>query len=257
MSALDIFDQAKPLFDLLKDRTRYARLGSLIQGVSHNMNGSLQVLYMQMEMIRKMMAHGDGKGNSALQEKMDQCFAQMEKIRAMLEALNLGSIGEMEEDCRKVDLNDVIEGALSIFHHHLFFKHHVEVKKNLSARLPLLYGQPTDFIEGLSLLVENAIEAMEDAPRKELTLTTRKGLEHLQVVIADTGCGVPEEFRSRLFTPFFTTKNGRHYGLGLYMTKKILHPYGTSIDPHFRAGETLFSVKIPITSPHSNLRPKA
>lgn len=253
MAEFDLFDQDGQLLNLIRDRTRYARLGSLIQGVSHNMNGNLQILYMQMEMIRRMMTSGEGGAASPFHQKMDQCLSQMEKIKAMLEALNLGSVGEPEEDCRKVDLNDVMEGVLSLFHHHLFFKHHVEVKKNFSSRLPLLHGQPADFTEGLSLLVENAIEAMGEASRKELTLTTRKGPEHLEVAITDTGCGLPEAFRPRVFTPFFTTKNGGgHYGLGLFMAKKILGSYGASIDPHFRKGETLFSVKIPLHPPHSN-----
>lgn len=253
VSELDIFDRVSPLFNLLKDRSRYARVGSLMGGIVHNLNGSIQILSMQMEMIQRTMARKDGKSHSSIQEKMDQCMAQIDKLKSMLEVLHPRESPDGKEYSPKINLNEVIEREIGLFHHHLFFKHHVKVKKNFSGRLPSLQGHEVDFSEGLSNLIENAVEAMEETPRKELTLTTRAGNDHIQAVITDTGCGIPDELRPRLFNPFFTTKNGSHYGLGLFMAQKLLAPYGASIEPHFKEGETLFSVKIPLTPSSSTL----
>ncbi len=252
-----IIENIESLFAVLKDRSRHSRMGSLMGGVVHNMNGTIQILSMQMEMIQRTMARKDGKSHSSIQEKMDQCMAQIDKLKSMLEALHLRERHEEEEGSRRINLNEVIEREIGLFHHHLFFKHHVKVKKNFSTHLPSIQGHEVDFSEGLSNLIENAMEAMEGTPRKDLTLTTRAGNDHIQVVIMDTGCGIPDEFRHRLFTPFFTTKNGSHYGLGLFMTRKLLTPYGASIEPHFKEGETLFSVKIPQIPSSSSLHKKA
>jgi signal transduction histidine kinase len=210
-----------------------------------------------MEMIQRMMAGKDGKSHSSIQEKMDQCMAQIDKLKSMLEVLHLRESDEEEEGPRRINLNEVIEREVGLFHHHLFFKHHVKVKKNFSGRLPFLQGHEVDFSEGLSNLIENAVEAMEETPRKDLTLTTRAGNDHIQAVITDTGCGIPDELRPRLFTPFFTTKKRGHYGLGLFMARKFLTPYGASIEPHFKEGETLFSVRIPLSPSSSTLSKKA
>jgi signal transduction histidine kinase len=244
-----IIENIDPLFDALKDRSRLARMGSLMGGVLHNLNGTIQILSMQMEMIQRTMARKERKNHPPIQEKLNQCMDQIDKLKSMLEVLHPGEGSEEEKGPKKINLNEVIEKEIGLFHHRLFFKHHVKVKKNFSGRLPSLRGHEADFSEGLSNLIENAVEAMEETPRKELTLTTRAGDDHLQVLIADTGCGIPDQFRPRLFTPFFTTKNGSHYGLGLFMTHKLLAPYGAIIEPFFKEGETLFSIKIPLTPP--------
>lgn len=244
-----ILENIETLFAFLKDRSRLSRMGSLINGVAHNLNGSIQILSMQMELIQRMMAKKDGKSHASIHEKMDQCMAQIDKLKSMLEVLHPRNEDEAKGDLRKVNLNEVIEREIELFHHRLFFKHHVKIKKNLSGRLPLLQGHEVDFSEALSNLIENAVEAMEETPRKELALTSRAGNDHIQVVISDTGCGIPDELRPRLFTPFFTTKNGNHYGMGLFMAREFLNPYGAIIEPHFKEGETLFSIKIPLTPP--------
>lgn len=244
-----ILENIDTLFDILKNRSRHSRMGSLINGVVHNLNGSVQLLSMQMEMIQRTMAGKDGKGHSSIQEKINQCMAQIDKLKSMLEVLHPRESSDGEEGPRKINLNEVIEREMELFHHHLFFKHQVKVKKNLTPRLPSLWGNEVDFSEGLSNIIENGIEAMEGTPIKNLTLTTRAGNDHVQVVITDTGCGVQNELRPRLFTPFFTTKNGNHYGMGLFMAKRLLSPYGASIEPHFKKDETLFSVKIPLSPP--------
>ncbi len=252
MDERHLFENLDTLIAFLKDRSHSARIGSFLNGVVHNLNGSIQILSMQMEMIQKMVSGGQGKGHPSLKEKMDQCLVQIDKMRSLLEGLSLRE--EVDPSGQKVHLNEVIEKVLGLFHHHLFFKHQIKVKKNFSSRMPLLQAQEVDFREALSNLMDNAVEAMVETSRKELTLTTRAGLDHLQVVVADTGCGVPKELRPRLFMPFFTTKNGNHYGLGLFMTRKLLTPYGASIEPHFKEGETFFSIKIPLIPPSSKSR---
>lgn len=250
-----ILENIETLFDILKNRSRHSRIGSLMGGVVHNLNGAVQILSMQMEMVQRTMAGKDARSQFSVKEKMDQCMAQVDKLKSMLEVLRPRENCE-EEGPQKINLNEVIEREIGLFHHLLFFKHQVKVKKNLTTRLPSVRGNEVDFSEGLSNIIENAIEAMERTPRKNLTLTTRAGNDHIQVVITDTGCGIQNELRPRLFTPFFTTKNGSHYGLGLFFARRLLSPYGASIEPHFKEGETLFSIKIPLT-PSSTLSKKA
>lgn len=236
------------LFAFLRNRSQRSRIGSFVGGIAHNLNGSIQILSMQMEMLQGMVSGNGRKDHPSLQLKIDQCLSQIEKMKSILEGLSSGGPSDEMLTLRKIHLNEVLEKTLHLFHHHLFFKHHIKVKKNFSSRMPLLQGYEIDFNESFANLIENATDAMESTPEKHLTVTTRANQDSIQVVFTDTGCGVPVELRPHLFQPFFTTKNGDHYGLGLFMTRYLLTPYGATIEPHFKNGETFFSIKIPLNA---------
>ena len=78
-------------------------------------------------------------------------------------------------------------------------------------------------------LVDNAAEAMQDSLLKRLLITTQAGAaETVELIIADTGCGVSAEEKEKLFLPYFSTK-GRGTGLGLAIVNHILSDHGAQI----------------------------
>jgi Signal transduction histidine kinase regulating C4-dicarboxylate transport system len=90
-------------------------------------------------------------------------------------------------------------------------------------------------------LIRNAIEAMQGLERKELLVTT--GLSQtgmIEVIVADTGCGISEEIASRLFQPFVTTK-AAGMGVGLSISRRIIEAHGGELwaEPN-PGGGTLF-----------------
>ena len=93
-------------------------------------------------------------------------------------------------------------------------------------------------------MVLNAIQAMPSGGR--LTVETGLRNERLEVKIVDTGSGIPEESRKKLFSPFFTTKkNGT--GLGLAITYRIIENHRGTIDVASEPGRgTTFTVRIPV-----------
>jgi len=78
-------------------------------------------------------------------------------------------------------------------------------------------------------LMRNAVEAMEQSPRRELVVSTASGKDGVVTIsVADTGHGIAEETRSQLFQPFFTTK--RHgMGVGLSISRTIIEAHGGNI----------------------------
>jgi C4-dicarboxylate-specific signal transduction histidine kinase len=178
--------------------------------------------------------------------KVEKCMEQIDKMKAMLETLMQRSARREEEGPQKIRLNDLLEDELLFLSNDLFFKHRVEVKKSLRPGLPLISGSYLDLREGLSNLLLNAVEAMEEAPEKRLTVTTEAGDGKIQVRIGDTGKGIPEEVMPQLFKPFVTTKGGKHFGLGLFMARELLTSYGASFHFSTRKGETAFTVRFPV-----------
>jgi signal transduction histidine kinase len=234
--------QAQKLLAAFIDRYRAATLGSLLRGIIHNLNGSLQVLSMQMELLQRMLPQGEDK----VQGQMGKCLGQIDRFKGMLELLIRRRIHDEQQSPQSLLLNDILEEELSFLHHNLFFKHQVKVHKDLAPSLPLLKGSYMDFSQALSNVIQNSLEAMENSRRKELILRTRVQGKQVQVTIQDTGCGIPEEVKPRLFEPFFTTKGGNRAGLGLFVARRLLAPYGASFRYSSREEETVFEVSFPL-----------
>ena len=178
---------------------------------------------------------------------MEKCLGQIDKFRNMLDLLIQKRVHDEQDSPKALQLNEILEEELSVLYHNQFFKHQVKVHKELASPLPLLRGHYLDLSQGFSNLIQNALEAMEGSQQKELTIMTRVQGNLLRVAVKDTGCGVPEEIKPNLFQPFFTSKGGKHPGLGLYITRQLLSPYGATFQVSSQPGETILEVSFPIS----------
>jgi two-component system sensor histidine kinase AtoS len=92
-------------------------------------------------------------------------------------------------------------------------------------------------------LVKNAVQAMPNGGK--LMVTTKETKDFVEIALADTGVGIPEESMSKLFTPLFTTK-AKGIGMGLAICKKIVEEHEGTIDFKSKVGEgTTFTIKLP------------
>ncbi|MFL5197994.1 MAG: GAF domain-containing protein [Microvirga sp.] len=102
----------------------------------------------------------------------------------------------------------------------------LDVRLNLG-EVPTVVGDAAELREALTNLILNALDAMPEGGT--LTLTTGLVDDRVEVVVADTGVGMPAEVREKVFDPFFTTKGPQGTGLGLSMTYGIVSRHGGSI----------------------------
>ncbi len=233
--------EIQKIFAAYIDRYRYSILGELLKGIIHNLNGSLQVLSMQMELLQRMLPQEE-----KMQDQVKRCLGQIDKFKEMLDLLIQKGVHDEQEKPQPIQLNSLLEEQLLLLHHNLFVKHQVRVYKNLTSPLPLLKGYYADFSQILFNLIQNALEAMENSEEKELTVGTRLVKNEVILNIQDTGCGIPEEVKPQIFKPFVTNKGGKHQGIGLYIVRELLIPYGGSIQYFCREGKTIFEVLFPL-----------
>jgi len=129
------------------------------------------------------------------------------------------------------DLNTIVENALALFAGRLGT---IRVRRTLAPNLPLVLADPEALKRALSNLIDNAAEAMQDSLLRELHISTRLlpsgpgSIGNVELVVADTGPGLTDEMRERLFLPYFSTKQ-RGTGLGLSIAAKILQEHHGSI----------------------------
>ncbi len=127
-------------------------------------------------------------------------------------------------------------------------KHHVKVEPDA----PLVMGNPLALEQVFDNLFNNAIQAMESsggllAVKVQASENTGKR-KHAQVIVADSGPGIPKDILERIFTPFFTTKP-TGTGLGLPITQRILTAHKGLIQVESFPGGTVFTVLIPALQP--------
>ena len=127
---------------------------------------------------------------------------------------------------RPADLNTIVENSLALFAGRT---QKIQLIRRLDASLPLVLADPEAMKRALGNLVDNAVEAMAHALLRELRITTSllpSGL--VELTVADTGAGLTDEMRERLFLPYFSTKQ-RGTGLGLAIAAKIIQEHGGTI----------------------------
>jgi PAS domain S-box-containing protein len=142
------------------------------------------------------------------------------------------------------DLNQVVDNALSVFDGRL---DGIRVEKDLAAALPAVHVDREQFKRVVVNLVDNAAEAMRESLVKRLYIGTRSTeADSVELVIADTGCGVSREDKEKLFLPYFSTK-GRGTGLGLAIVNRILadHDATIRVEDNVPAGAR-FVVDLPV-----------
>jgi two-component system nitrogen regulation sensor histidine kinase NtrY len=141
------------------------------------------------------------------------------------------------------DLNQAVEAALAVFAGRL---EDIEILTDLSPDLPQVNIDREQFKRVVVNLVDNAAESMQDSPLKRLFVGTQAPTaDTVELIVADTGCGVSPEDREKLFLPYFSTK-GRGTGLGLAIVAHILADHNAQIrvEDNIPAGAR-FLIEIP------------
>jgi two-component system nitrogen regulation sensor histidine kinase NtrY len=149
------------------------------------------------------------------------------------------------------DLNAIVEEALALFAGRLGS---IRVRRSLHRNLPLVLADPEALKRALSNLIDNAAEAMQQSLLRELSISTR-ALENnmVELTVADTGPGLTDEMRERLFLPYFSTKQ-RGTGLGLSIAAKIIQEHHGTIraEKNIPAG-AVFILELRVASVEASL----
>ena len=159
----------------------------------------------------------------------------------VIEALRIYARRDDGTALSAVDLAPSIETVLTILQSKI--RHHVEVNKDYAKVRPAL-ANAEKLSQVWTNLVNNALQSMEY--HGSLSIVIEDEGQFLRVDITDSGPGVPDELKDRIFTPFFTTKKpGEGSGLGLEICRAIVEGFGGSISFDSRPGRTTFSVRLP------------
>jgi len=227
--------------DALHQSEKLAALGSLLAGVSHELNNPLAAIVGQAEMLEE-----DSVG-TPFEQRAKKIGAAAERCARIVQTF-LAMARQKEPQRALVDLNDVVASSLELTDYGLRTAG-IAVRVTLGSALPPVMGDRDQLHQVLVNLIVNAQHAMEGGEQfdKTLTLRTMIGADGRVVLeLADTGPGVPDKLRNRIFEPFFTTKpQGMGTGVGLSFSHGIVVAHGGSLTLEPSARGAHFRISLP------------
>lgn len=186
----------------------------------------------------------------ALDQSLDGIQRVAKIVRAMKEFSHPGS-----EEKRPLDLNKAIETTITVARNE--WKYVSEVVTHLQEDLPLVPCHAGEFNQVILNLLVNAAHAIRqvvgDGSQKKgvIAVSTRRDGDWVEIVVRDTGAGIPEAVRSRIFEPFFTTKPvGEGTGQGLALAHNVVaRRHGGQIWFDTEVGQgTTFFIRLPLSA---------
>jgi len=234
------------LEEQLQISEKMASIGLLAAGVAHEVNTPLTGISSFTQMLLQGADPDDPK-TKVLEKIERQTFRAAKIVNGLL---NLAR--PAQTDSAAIDVNVVVNDVLALLEHQ-FRTGRIQVRKELATSVLLVQGVEYKLQQVFLNLFLNARDAM---PRGGwLTIATREDESGAMIEIADTGSGIPPEQLSRIYDPFFTTKElGRGTGLGLSITYGIVQEHGGTITCESAIGQgTRFMLSLPIVTSKSGV----
>jgi signal transduction histidine kinase len=191
-------------------------MADLARGVAHDVNNALGAVFPLVQQLRAELDRGECDPTVAA-EDLREIERSVQACRRIFGGM-LSFARGLARNASEVSLRHAADGALAILRQGLE-RHGVRVLVELPEDLPTLTGVQADVEQLLLNLLSNA----RDATRAGDTLAVRAARVGgmLELVVEDTGCGIPREHLARIQEPFFTTKADGH-GLGLAICRSIV-----------------------------------
>ena len=214
--------------------------------VAHEIKNPLTPIALSAERIGRQIG-APGSAAAPARASCDECAAtiaeSVESVKTLVDEFSQFARFPAAQPVR-CDLNEVVREALAVFHGRL---DGIDIRTSFAPGLPPVNLDREQFQRVVVNLVDNAAEAMQDSLVKKLYVATQPGAaETVELVVADSGCGVSPDDKEKLFLPYFSTK-GRGTGLGLAIVSHIVaeHDAHIRVEDNQPAGAR-FTVEIPV-----------
>jgi PAS domain S-box-containing protein len=235
--------EEKQLRERLLQSEKLRALGEMAAGIAHNFNNILTAILGQTRLLAYYPADIEAvrKGLVIIGKAAEDGVTTVQRLQKFARGITTSEF-------TRTDLNQVVKEAIEatqpIWKDQAWREGRpIEVAMELGTISPV-YGRSSELREVLVNMILNAVGAMPKGGR--LTLCTRQGQGSVYVEVSDTGIGMTEGIRRRIFNPFYTTKGAKGTGLGLSVSYMLIQGHNGDIEVRSKLGRgTTFSIKLP------------
>jgi hypothetical protein len=196
------------------------------QQVAHEIKNPLTPIALSAERIARHLDRGQPESSSIIRKCSQVILGCVATLRTLVDQFSALAQFPAPQP-RPCDINQIVEEALALFGGRLAG---ITVQRNLEPDMPPVLADPEAIRRALANLIDNAAEAMQGSLLRVLGLRTALSEDQAaaEITISDTGSGLSDEIRERLFLPYYSTKR-RGTGLGLSIAAKIAQEHAGSI----------------------------
>jgi PAS domain S-box-containing protein len=224
----------------LKDSEALAAIGATAGMVGHDIRNPLQAIVSDVYLLRSELSSlPDGDAKESMKESLDGINDNICYVDKIVQDLQ-DFARPFKPLIREVDLVVLLEDAL--------LKNSaidgIDFCCQVDRRAKRLVTDPEMLKRIVNNLISNAIQAMPQGGKLDVNASRQK--ESIKITVADTGVGIPEDIKPKLFSPLFTTKS-KGQGFGLAVVKRMTEALGGSVTFESKVGEgTKFIVSLPL-----------
>ncbi len=181
---------------------------------------------------------------SAIQHNVQNIDIAAQRAAKIVFSIKSYMYVEAEGHAVPIDIPNCLDTILNL--HTSQIKQGIEITKNYQCN-PKVLGHQDELNQVWTNLLVNAFQAINFNGKVTLDVLEENGWAIVKII--DSGPGIPEEIKEKIFTPFFTTKSrGEGTGMGLQISKKIVEKHNGTLDFISSPGRTEFIVRLPISS---------
>jgi two-component system NtrC family sensor kinase len=232
----------------LEHAAKLASVGELAAGIAHEINNPLAAINEEAGLIKDLTGPEFGKNISCEEIKphLDSIQESVFRCRDIIRKL-MGFVRKTDLSLGTCDMNSLLDDVLDGLIIREMRASNIEVVKHYSYELPNINTDGNQLQQVILNIINNCIDAFDNRPGK-ITITTYRDDKYINIAIADTGKGMTPEVLSKIFMPFFTTKEvGKGTGLGLSVSYGIVKNLGGKIEVESAPDEgSTFTIKLPI-----------
>jgi two-component system NtrC family sensor kinase len=218
---------------------KLAAMGRLTSQIAHELNNPIYGIMNTLELLKTEIPP-ESKRRKILELSLSETQRLAEMLRNML------SFSKPEEEKRRpIKMNELIEGILLVMEKQMR-ESNIKVETFFDDEIPEVMASTNQMRQVMLNMLKNAKEAMPKGGT--LGVRTSKEDRHVLIHVQDTGVGIPEEIRDKIFEAFFTTKQKvKGVGLGLSVCYGIIKDHGGEIKVESEEGKgTTFRIRLPI-----------
>jgi len=216
----------------LIESEKVSSLLMLAAGVAHELGNPINSLTIHLQLIRRRLDKlAQGKVNDKVLDSIEICAAEVERLNGIITHF-LEAIRPSPPDMQDLDLTNVLEEVLE-FQGKELEDAKISVDIALSEQVPIILGDRNQIKGVFFNILNNARESMSGSGK--LKVNVRSDDEFVYIQIGDTGTGIEQENLSKVFQPYFTTRESGH-GLGMMIAQRIMRDHGGQIGIDSREG---------------------
>jgi signal transduction histidine kinase len=228
----------------LLEASKLSALGEMAGGVAHEVNNPLAIIHTRSSQLQELVQDVPLDQPEVIRIAKDIETTAL-RIAKIINGLRFLSRDGTLDPFQPAEINAIIEDTLSLCAEK-FKNHGIKVSVRLLTEPVFIECRATQIAQVLLNLMNNSYDAIALLPDRWIEIALKNNENEIELSVTDSGLGIPRDIQSKLFQPFFTTKDvGKGTGLGLSISKGIISTHGGKFTIDIRCKNTRFLICLP------------